>query len=219
MIRSRRTAASPLEVTISPPFGEPANAVTAASMRARSPISIGTNSTPNDSATDWIAANWPTPADMAESRSTAARVTRRRLLEQLQPFSAQAEFGRGEPGRVAAWSREARDEAGADRIRRLREHDRHARARLLQRSHDRAAGGQDDIRRESEQFRRVAAGEVGDAGTPAINRCAGCAPRASPVPETTPETPSGGLARPDRPRQGPSARRCAAPAPAAAHAP
>jgi hypothetical protein len=37
------------------------------------------------------------------------------------------------------------DEAGADRIGGLREHDRHGASRLEQPTHDLAAGGQDDV--------------------------------------------------------------------------
>jgi hypothetical protein len=36
---------------------------------------IELTSTPSDGATDWMMANWPTPAGMAGSRRTAARVT------------------------------------------------------------------------------------------------------------------------------------------------
>ena len=50
--------------------------VTARSISAASCTLIGTTSTPSDGAADWITANWPMPAVMAGSRSTAARVTR-----------------------------------------------------------------------------------------------------------------------------------------------
>jgi hypothetical protein len=40
----------------------------------------------------------------------------RDLFEQLQPFPADAVFGRGEPGGVAGRLRQARDEPCADRI-------------------------------------------------------------------------------------------------------
>ena len=54
----------------------------------------------------------------------------RDLFEQLQPFRADAVFELGKTGDVAARPRQARDEAGADRIRGLREHDRHGAGRL-----------------------------------------------------------------------------------------
>ena len=50
----------------------------------------------------------------------------------------------------------------------LHEHDRHGAGRLLQRRHDRAASGQDDVRRERDQFRRVSADAFGIARAPAI---------------------------------------------------
>ncbi len=55
------------------------------------------------------------------------------------------------------------DEAGADRIGDDREHDRHGAGRLQQRPHGRGAMGQDDVRRERGQFRRVSA-NVGGIG-------------------------------------------------------
>ena len=60
------------------------------------------------------------------------------------------------------------DEAGADRIGDGREHDRHGAGHLQQRRHGRAAIGQDDVRRERDQFRRVLANRVGIACAPAV---------------------------------------------------
>ena len=71
-------------------------------------------------------------------------------------------------GGVAARPRQAFDEAGADRIGDDREHDRHRAGRLQQRPHGRAARGQDHVRRERGQFRRVFANVVGAACGPAI---------------------------------------------------
>src|SRR5215475_8964503 len=45
---------------------------------------------------------------------------RRNLLEQLQPLAAQRSFKIDETGDVAAWPRQARNEASADRIGTLR---------------------------------------------------------------------------------------------------
>src|SRR6516162_8816795 len=59
----------------------------------------------------------------------------RNLFEQLQPFPSQAVFERHETGGIAAWPRQTIDEAGADRIDDLREHDRHGARRLQQRRH------------------------------------------------------------------------------------
>jgi hypothetical protein len=73
---------------------------------------------------------------------------RRDLFEQFKQFSGQAVFEQGETRGVAAWSRQAVDVTGADRINDLHKHDRHRAGRLLHRPHRYAAGGQDDIRRE-----------------------------------------------------------------------
>ena len=65
----------------------------ARSISAASRTLTGLTSTPSDGATAWMMANWPIPAVMAGSRRIAARVTPRRdLLEQLQPFPADAKF-------------------------------------------------------------------------------------------------------------------------------
>ena len=147
-----------------------------------------------------------------------ARHARRDLLEQLQPFSRQAVFELHEAGGVAARPRQAIDEAGADRIGDDREHDRHGAGRLQQRPHGRGASGQDDVRRERDQFRRVSANVVGIAGAPADDRSARCGRRSSPIAADPAEMPRGGPAIPDRPRLAPRARRCAARAQPAARA-
>ena len=162
-------------VTIRPPFGARANAVTARSISPASRTSTGLISTPNDGATDCIAANWPIPAGHGGiPKDRRSRHARRDLLEQLQPFRAHAVFELSEAGRVAARPRQALDEAGADRIGDLHEHDRHGAGRLLQWPDGRAANGQDDVRRERDQFRRVSANCVGIAGAPADSRSAHC---------------------------------------------
>ena len=96
-----------------------------------------------------------------------SRHARRDLLEQLQPFPADAVFEIHEPGGVAARPRQAVDEAGADRIDDDREHDRHGAGRLQQRPHGRGGRGQDDVRRERGQFRRVPANLGGIGRGPA----------------------------------------------------
>ena len=52
--------------------------------------------------------------------------------------------------------------------RNLREDDRHGAGRLQQRRHGRGAAGQDDVRPERNQFRRISADALGVATTPAI---------------------------------------------------
>ena len=67
-----------------------------------------------------------------------------------------------------ARARQAINEAGADRVGDIHEHDRHAARRLQQRRHSRCATSEDDVRRECGQFRRVLASVVGVAQAPAI---------------------------------------------------
>ena len=63
--------------------------------------------------------------------------------------------------------RKAIDEADADGVDNIHEHQRHIqRGPLFQRHHGREADGQDDIRRERSQFRRIAATAVGIDRTP-----------------------------------------------------
>jgi hypothetical protein len=59
------------------------------------------------------------------------------------------------------------DITAADRIGNIHEHDWYRAARLLQRSHDRAAWSQDNFWGECDQFRRVLANAVGIAPAPA----------------------------------------------------
>ena len=82
---------------------------------------------------------------------------RRDLLEQLQPLSTHAVFIRGETRDVAARSRQAVDEAGADRIGGSHEHHRHGAGRLQHHPRGRGAAGQNEVGRERDQFRRVGA--------------------------------------------------------------
>ena len=92
---------------------------------------------------------------------------RRDLLEQLQPFRAEAVFIRHEAGDVSAGVRKALDETSADRIGNNSEHDRHGAGGPVQR-HNGIAAGQDDVRAECDQFRCVSTTALGIAGTPAV---------------------------------------------------
>jgi hypothetical protein len=125
----------------------------------------GFTSTRSDGAAAWIAPNWPVPAGWVGDRRS--RHARRDLLEQLQPFPADAVFESHETRGVAARPRQAVDEAAADRIDDDREHDRHGAGRLQQRPHWSGAMGQDDVRRERGQFRRVSANLGGIGAGPA----------------------------------------------------
>jgi hypothetical protein len=66
------------------------------------------------------------------------------------------------------WSRQALDPSAADRIDRVHEHNRDGATRLLQRAHNRPTRSQDDIRRERDQFRCVAAKAIEIACAPAV---------------------------------------------------
>src|SRR5437763_16091544 len=70
----RLTTANALCVTIRPPVGVRARLATSCSSSVRSRRLTAVNSTPSDGATDWSAANWPIPADIAGSRRIAVRV-------------------------------------------------------------------------------------------------------------------------------------------------
>ena len=75
MIRLRCVSTNAPPVTTRPPLGTRAKSATARSISAASLTSTGVNSTPNEGATDWMAANWPIPAETEASRMTATRVT------------------------------------------------------------------------------------------------------------------------------------------------
>ncbi len=155
-------------VTIRPPFGERAKAATARSISPASRMLTGLTSTLSDGATAWMTPNWLVPVALGGiPKDRRPRHARRDLLEQLQPFPAHAVFERHETGGVAARPRQAVDEAGGDRIGDDREHDRHGAGRLQQRPHGRGAMGQDDVRRERGQFRRVSANFGGIGRGPA----------------------------------------------------
>src|SRR5262245_47543368 len=105
---------------------------------------------------------------MVASRSTAARVTWSATSLSssshlpLMPYSNCVNPVVLPPGRARL-----SDVAGADRIGGLREHNWHGAAYALQRPHARTARGQDDVRCERDQFRRVSAKAVGIARGPA----------------------------------------------------
>ena len=114
-------------------------------------------------------------------------------LSSSSHFAAHAVFEHGEAGGVAARPRQALDEPGADRIRDLREHDRNGAGRLQQRRHNRAARGQDDVRGERDQFRRVSAMAVGIARAPNACRSARCGRGSSPLLQPLHESREAGL--------------------------
>src|SRR6516165_4597029 len=101
------------------------------------------------------------------SKDRRPRHARRNLLEQFDPFRTQTVFEQHKAGGVAARPRQTIDEAGADWIAGGREHDRHCPGRLEHWPRS-TAHGQDDIRRERDQFRRVFARVFDSACGPAI---------------------------------------------------
>src|SRR6516164_964700 len=83
---------------------------------------------------------WRCALDCAKWRRTSrhARISKdcntrrawRDLLEQFQPFRTKAEFKSSKTSGIAAGPREARNQAGANRVDRSREHDRYAASRF-----------------------------------------------------------------------------------------
>ena len=104
------------------------------------------------------------------------------LLEQLQPFRADVELEIGEPGSVAVRSRHAADKAAANRVGDLNEHDRYRTGRLLQRPYLSTARGQDDIRRERDQFPCIRASAIRITSSPAVVNAQIAIDDPSPIP-------------------------------------
>src|SRR5262249_18939000 len=77
-------------------------------------------------------------------------------------------FKLGEAGGIAAWPRQARDHAGANRVDGLRKHDGHEAAGLLRPPRYFGSPAQYDIRFEREQFSRLSAVALGIALAPTI---------------------------------------------------
>src|SRR5262245_1274281 len=85
----------------------------------------------------------------------SARCVRRDLLEQFQPFSAQAVLELHEAGGISSRLGQAFDKPSADRISNGRENDRHRASCLCQFSHHGAASRNNDIWLSCEQFRNA----------------------------------------------------------------
>ena len=105
-------------VTISPPFGERANSAMPRSIAPGSCTLIGV---------ELNSKGWRHGLDRAPlacaggvgaiPKDRHSRHPRRDLFEKFQPFPADTVFGKGKPGHVAAWPRQARNEASAHRVR------------------------------------------------------------------------------------------------------
>src|SRR5262249_37592441 len=91
----------------------------------------------------------------------------RDLLEQLQPFAAEAVFIQHKTGSVAARPGEGFDKASAHRVGDQHEHNRYGTSRLQQRPRAWTADSEDDVGRECNQFRRVSANALGVTRAPA----------------------------------------------------
>ena len=168
MIRSRwRTVPAP-NVTTRPPFGERAKAATA---RSISPASRRLNAFTSTAERGRHGLDGGKLAGSGAyggiPRDRRSRHAWRDLLEQFQPFTGHAELEIHEPSGIATWPRQAVDEAATDRIGGYWEYDRHGAGHLQQLPHGRAAGGQDDVGRERDQFRRVPANVPGMGSGPA----------------------------------------------------
>src|SRR5262249_50310446 len=119
----------------------------------------------NEGATDWMAANWPGPEARVASRRTAARFMLGAICLSSSSHFAPRLYSYAM--NVATRPRQTIDEAGADWIRDDREHNGHGSAHLEQRRHACIATRQDNIRRDRDQFRSMAANAVGVGGGPA----------------------------------------------------
>ena len=73
-----------------------------------------------------MTANWPIPAVSLGPNHRDTRQTRVDLLQQFQPFPAQAVLELHKAGQIAARSRQTSDEIRADRIGNIHENDRHS---------------------------------------------------------------------------------------------
>src|SRR5262249_29496441 len=101
------------------------------------------------------------------SQNRRSRHARRDFFEQLEPLGGDGVLERGKSGRIASRMRQGLNEPGANRVDRAHEYDRHGAGRLLQRGHDVAGRGEDDIRRERGELGCVTAGTIGITCGPA----------------------------------------------------
>src|SRR5262245_30073962 len=134
MISLRWVTDAGLPVTIKPPLAERAKAATARSISTVSRASTGFNSTLNDGATAWIAANWPVPETKAGSRTTATRVTPGAIsLSSSNHLTLVLYSGRANPVVFPPGPRQIRDEPRADRVKDGDKNDRHGTGGVLHR--------------------------------------------------------------------------------------
>jgi hypothetical protein len=94
-------------------------------------------------------------------KDRCSRHAGRDFFEQFEPFSAEGVLVQGKSSDVAARTRQALDEACANRVNDTHEHNRHRAGRLLERSHRCARRGENDLGRERDKFCRVSATALG----------------------------------------------------------
>src|SRR6516165_7520903 len=116
---------------------------------------ITLTSTPIESATDWITANWPIPAAMAEPKNRYSRDGWGNLLEQLRPFRGQCIVKCNKASCVATRSSQAVDLPAPNWINDTVEYDRHRVCHSKQHFQPELAGHHDNVRWKCDQFFRV----------------------------------------------------------------
>jgi hypothetical protein len=97
-----------------------------------------------------------------------ARHTRRDFLQQFQPFHADRDLIEGEAGHVATGARQARNVPVGERIGDLCKHNRDGSGHLLQSRQHCIVAGENDVRPDGRQLRRMGAKTTGVAGRPAV---------------------------------------------------
>ena len=204
---------------IRPPFGERAKAATARSISPASRTLTGLTSTLSDGATAWMTPNWPVPEPWAGSRRTATRVTPGAISLSSSSHFPPMLYSKSmnpvalPPGRARLSTKPAPtgSPATGNTIGTVR-------VACSNGGHGRVASGQDDVRRERDQFRRVSADFAGIGRGPADVDAHIAADGSSPIAPAPAGTPRRGPEIPHRPRLRAGARRCAASARAAARA-
>src|SRR6516164_4110413 len=154
-------------VRISPPFGARAKLSTAGSMSAVA----RTGTTPGCTRSDDAAASierikFGLRRGVGIEHNRYTREAGRNLLEQIEPFAANRELGPAETGEVAAGLGQACNEALRDWIRDPHENDRDRAGGLPDDLQVDSSHGQNHIRHQPDQLRRVCLCECGIAGGP-----------------------------------------------------
>src|SRR6187397_2078304 len=145
MIRSRLLMVSGAAAQISPQFDPRANSVIVCSTSLVSRPPSGVNSTPNEGATDWMAANWPTFEGTVGSRTTPIRAMRGAISLSSSSHFVDAILENWKSSHVATWLRHAGNKPGGHRICHHHKYNRQGAGRLLQRDDRRSGGRKDEV--------------------------------------------------------------------------